>query len=215
MRDARKILFYCDDQPEFIEKFKARHDDEYEIHGSTDITKAKGEVLSLIHQGRKPDIILLDLYHPRECPNFEANRRTAETKLEELRQKIEEIRPYINRTWMPEGISALEELRTLKELSAVPILFYTQRGLLFMSDDQLQTIYDKDSDWMLKDRENSSNIAERARINQLIRRNAERHHWFKIYVVPAITFASGLLLAFANSLISAIFGAPILKLLGF
>lgn len=200
MPAKRNRVYYCDDQQNFIDTFTASHADEFEIHSSLDISRAKADVQKLIEQGKCPDIILLDLFHPKAGPDFEARRDLAKRKLEELTAKIKEIHPFIEAAWRAEGIEALKELRTLRTLDHVPILFYTQRGLVFLSEKELVEIYKNDSDWMLKDSDFSSPITERARINQMVTR-------YHLANRKALTFAKGAAISIASVVATTIIGA--------
>lgn len=170
MPTPRTRVYYCDDQQRFIDAFVEAHSGEFEIHSSLDISCAKAEVQKLIDRGERPDVILLDMFHPKPGPDFEARCDLAKRKLEELADKVREVRPYVNAAWRARGLDALKELRTLRALDRVPILFYTQRGLVFLSETELTEMYAHDADWMMKDEDFRSPATERARLTQMAAR---------------------------------------------
>ncbi len=196
---SKKTIFYCDDQKQFIEKFKENHGDEYNIETTNDINKYQQFIADHMDRHIKPDLILIDLYHPNDVGDSEQNINEAEQKLAELSKTIDDIRPYIERAWLPSGIDVLKSLRNDKRLDGIPILFYTQRGLLFMNDDQMKTIYENDCDWVLKDKRRESKIAERERINQIIRTYEKRHNKIKNLSLALWSGAGGVLIGFIGS----------------
>ena len=202
MNKKRKTVFYCDDQQEFIDKFIEKHEEEFEIITTTAASGYKKLILNKMEEGTKPDLILIDLYHPNLREDFEENFEAAQRKLVELKDKIEEIRPYIEKTWIPIGIDVLKELRKEKKLNSIPMMFYTQRGLLFMDDDQLKTIYENDCDWILKDKRQSSRIAERVRINQVIRNYEKERNFFIRWIYAASGTMIGFALGYAASILA-------------
>ena len=202
MNKARKTVFYCDDQKIFIDKFKEKHSSDFDIISTTDASGYKNLIVEKMNSGIKPDLILIDLYHPNLREDFDKNFEEAQEKLEELKDKIEEIRLFIEKTWIPIGIDVLTELRKEKKLNSVPIMFYTQRGLLFMDDDQLKTIYENNCDWILKDKRQSSRIAERERMHQVIRNHEKENNFVKRWLYTAYGMLVGIILGYIGSILA-------------
>jgi len=160
-----KVL-YCDDQQSFRDDFVRRHSNNMEIKTLSDI----GEVINALDSTNfKPDILLLDLYHPLNIANQQEKAALAQKKLEELRDKITEVKKFVDQAWAPAAIDVLREIRRKYKASKLPVLVYTQRGLSFMDDKQLREVEKMDADWLIKDFQRVAPATEELRIKNHIR----------------------------------------------
>lgn len=164
----RLHVLYCDDQARFREAFVKRHQQNFEVEPVESIAQLRSR---LRNAQLLPDVVLLDLYHPRETADFEAARNTAEQKLAELTMKIDEVRQAVDEAWSPTGLSVLEEIRRHYPPEKLPIMIYTQRGLFLLDDDQMRRVEELDADWLLKDTDRLSDRTEATRISRVLYRS--------------------------------------------
>ncbi|MDR2579063.1 MAG: hypothetical protein LBC70_09720 [Chitinispirillales bacterium] len=102
----------------------------------------------LIEKGKKPDIILIDLFHPRtQDPSVLA---AGEAAIENLQAAIEDAKEPIYRAWEPCGFDMLRDARMLKECADIPIAIYTEQGLTLAGNIELQKVSQENGEWMLK-----------------------------------------------------------------
>ena len=196
---ARKLhILYCDDQQRFLDAFAQRHADEFEVETLSDVS---GVVRRLRESKRLPDLLLLDLYHPLDVADFESGRVAAEAKLQELRSKIAEVKPSVDRVWAPVATHVLDEIRTEFPSHKLPILIYTQRGLLLLDDGDLRAIETSDADWLLKDANRISAVTESIRIKKFVRLMRRQRQLDRDIVLGAIFTFAGALLGVAASLV--------------
>ncbi|MFC1583713.1 hypothetical protein ACFL4U_03410, partial [Candidatus Neomarinimicrobiota bacterium] len=167
MKRKPRIL-YCDDQERFLEDFIRRHDSDFEIDTTTDITN----VFQLLKEKKtRPDLVVLDLYHPRDINAQSELAASANEKLQELSEKISEVKGFVDEAWSPDGIDILREIRERYPVHKVPVLIYTQRGLFLLEDSQLKAIEQLDCEWLLKDKARISAATEATRIRRYIRQS--------------------------------------------
>ncbi len=176
-RQEKLKVLYCDDDARYIDAFRARHADNFDVEVQSSISGVYRDI-----SGRRdrelPDVLLLDLYHPTSQVTADAlvTREAAKAKLEALSAMIREVREHVDRAWTPSAISVLEELRAEYPEYKLPVMIYTQRGLLMLTDAEIRRIEDADADWLLKDPERISDATEAAWIRRYVRvANAERH----------------------------------------
>ena len=143
---TRKNLLICDDQQRFIDTFRKNHNLYYDIREELDIR----QLLDRIEEN-KPDLILLDLYHPKDDKeDFESRRLAAEKELKNLNIQIEKTREAVNATWTPLGLDILKDIRDKYSALDIPVVIYSQRGLFLLNDDQVRFVEENDGYWMLK-----------------------------------------------------------------
>lgn len=144
----KTTVVYCDDQKRFIDEFTARHGQRYDIIPVDDSCQLLG---TLSDMKRLPDIVLLDLYHPREdVSDYEERRLAAEVELEKLDQQVDKTREAVLNAWEPRGLDILKQLRGKYASDELPIVMYTQRGLVLLSDDQFRLVEENSGHWLLK-----------------------------------------------------------------
>jgi CheY-like chemotaxis protein len=119
-----KEILICDDQDIFIEKFKKNHNGAYTINVERDITN----VLNRINE-HLPDIVLLDLYHPKDnLVDFNIRKLKAEEELKKLDVQIDITKEAVESAWEPLGLEILEDIRKHFDAKQLPVIIYTQRG---------------------------------------------------------------------------------------
>jgi hypothetical protein len=164
-------ILYCDDNEEFLKTFCARHRADFDIEVLNKISDLYDNVTKR-KDAALPDLLLLDLYHPslpdENNVEWQAARMRAETKLAELSDMISEVRDCVNQAWSPTAIDVLQELRRVYPAHKLPIMIYTQRGLLLLKDDEIRRIEQAGADWLLKDPERISGTTEAIRIRRFV-----------------------------------------------
>ena len=161
---SKHLVMLCDDQPRFIEDFVQKHQEHYEIMtvDNSALLLDRINVLKI-----PPDIVLLDLYHPKDNnPDFEQRRVKAEEELSKLDQQIEITNQAVLATWEPHGIDVLREIRQLYSAKKLPVAIYTQKGMILLNDDQLRAVEQFEGHWLLKKK--LSARTEKTRIDRLI-----------------------------------------------
>jgi len=141
-------ILYCDDQARFRDAFVERHSTHFEIMTVADV----GEVPHKLHEmSRLPDLLLLDLYHPRAAgEEQERNAQAAEASLDELDAQLEHTKTAVLNAWSPTGLEMLKALRVQYSSDELPVALYTQKGLLLLDDSELRQAEELDADWLLK-----------------------------------------------------------------
>ena len=165
-----KTIVYCDDQARFREQFLERHRDHYDIILVNDtrdllVTLDKLKIL--------PDLVLLDLFHPREDdPEFEERVARAEASLADLDRQIEETGRIVHEAWEPSGLDILKLIRQKYSVRKLPVVIYTQKGLVLLGDNELREAEENGADWLLKKK--LSARTEQVAIDRIIMRTPDR-----------------------------------------
>jgi CheY-like chemotaxis protein len=169
MGGAKKKILILDDNPKFIEAFIKRHSQYYDIESITD----QGEVLPTIekmkYQQRFPNVLIVDLYYPRGNDE-EAMKliEEANEKLQEFHNFEEELKQILKKTYEPIGIEVIKGVREMYDASKLPVMIYSQSGLLLLDDTRIRKISDLDTGWLLKHRY-SSRVEQIKIITQVIK----------------------------------------------
>ncbi len=161
---SKFVVMLCDDQARFRDEFIRRHQAHYDII----VVEDSANVIDKINQLKNlPDILLLDLYHPKDDnDDFEQRRMRAEDELTKLDQQIEITNQAVLDTWEPHGIDVLRALRQQYPMHKLPVAIYTQKGMILLNDDQLRAVEQFDGHWLLKKK--LSARTEKTRIDRLI-----------------------------------------------
>jgi CheY-like chemotaxis protein len=144
----KKLIVYCDDQQRFLDSFISKHNSHYEIVTLTDTRN----LLKTIEQLKKlPDLVLIDLYHPREDQE-DCNEKAlqAEISLAKLDDQIEETNKAVLNAWEPFGLEVLKLIRLKYSQDQLPVAMYTQKGLILLGDDELRQAELSGADWLIK-----------------------------------------------------------------
>ena len=161
---TRYTIMLCDDQARFRDEFIRNHQAHYNIITLDDSATLIDKIAQL---KQLPDIILLDLYHPRDNnPDFEQRRLKAEAELTKLDEQIEATNKAVLDTWEPHGIDVLRAIRQQYPVHKLPVAIYTQKGMILLNDDQLRAVEQFDGHWLLKKK--LSARTEKTRIDRLI-----------------------------------------------
>lgn len=176
----RLRVLYCDDQQKFITAFKENHGKEMDILEENNISN----VLKRIAES-KPDLVLLDLYHPKDNKtDFEQRKNAANEELENLNKQIEKTKDAVNATWKPLGIEILEDIRKKYNSRKLPVIIYSQRGLFLLDDDQARSVEKNDGHWLIKDE--YSALTEKARIDRILSYSGKAKPVLKSYRILLI-----------------------------
>ncbi|MCB9946790.1 MAG: hypothetical protein H6842_03055 [Rhodospirillaceae bacterium] len=174
-------IVYCEDQEQFRKDFKEKHGNQFDIHFISD---AK-EVMEYLESSKElPDILLLDLYHPQPVDDYEEKRRIANEKLHDLSESVKDVKRAVDQAWVPDGVSVLKQIRTKYSSKKLPIMIYSQRGLLLLEDQLLQEVERNQADWLIKDRERISPATEELMIRDTIDRF--KHKYSKAQLIRAL-----------------------------
>lgn len=171
--DHQLRVFYCDDQEGFREAFLSRHRDHFEVETTGDIASVLPTLLSR-KPDELPDLLLLDLYHDIDPANHDGRGdriKEANAALKELDASIQRAKSRVDLAWRPVAIEVAEEIRQHFPVHSLPIMIYTQKGLLFLDDEQMRRIENTEVDWLLKDRNRFSAVTEDMRIRRVVQRS--------------------------------------------
>ncbi|MDR2861939.1 MAG: hypothetical protein LBV07_05270, partial [Syntrophobacterales bacterium] len=169
--EQKPFILYCDDDPEEIKKFKTNHGNRFEIETLTGWHDFELKLEELIAQGKIPDIILIDLFHPKHDDESIQVQRNIEAKeaLDQLKENIAQTKKIVESAWLPHGLEMLEQAgTTLKrareqyhnrdipvpvELEIpIPIAIYTKQGISLVDDRELEYVATHKGKWILKGR---------------------------------------------------------------
>lgn len=146
-----KRALICDDQDRFLEEFMRRHKDYYDIT----TTRDSRELLELLTgPNGVPDILILDLYFPVDSTDsgFADKVSAAEMQLAKLDQQISATKKAVLDAWTPHGIELLRSIRERWTAAELPVVIFTQKGLLLLDDAQIRAVEELDGHWLLKGR---------------------------------------------------------------
>lgn len=187
---ALRIL-YCDDQARFLDEFRGRHVHEFRVDEVQDVA----EVLRVLDRGKRlPDLLLLDLYHPRPSADGDELRHVAEERLADLAVAIDAARPAVEAAYAPRAIELLEAVRARYSARQLPVLIYTRRGLLMLRGEDIRKITELEGDWLIKDSERIDGDTESLVIRAFVRRLKDQPRLQRDIVLGTVfTLAGGLL----------------------
>jgi len=111
----------------------------------------------LLRLGERPDVILIDLYHPKSGVAQDVIN-TGEDAIKKLRQDIRDARKPIEAAWVAEGFKLLEQARTMLKDAGnpnTPVAIYTEQGLTLASEEEhtgesLERVSRQDGEWFIK-----------------------------------------------------------------
>ena len=180
----KKYVLYCDDKEKWIKRFKENHESYYHIRGITDIR----ELLDALKE-KKPDIVLLDLFHPRDRgADFEKRASDGEIEMKNLDIQIEKTKKAVYDAWTPWGIHLLEEIRKKYSARQLPVVIYTEHGMSLLSDEELRKVEELDGHFMKKNY--LSDITEKLRLERIMAYAGKNKSTLKYYrIALIITYA--------------------------
>jgi hypothetical protein len=147
----KPFIFFCDDKPKWTDKFKERHGNDFDIVTTNESNNFVNKLAELIKAGRVPDIILIDLYHPRDNENEELRRllnQEGQAAINRLTCAIIDEKVHVLNAWQPLGYSMLEQARKL--CPNTPIAIYTEMGLTLANNDELDKVSKAKGEWFMK-----------------------------------------------------------------
>jgi hypothetical protein len=168
----KPFIFFCDDKPKWTDKFKARHGENFEIKTTNKSSEFVRELTELVRRGQIPDIILIDLYHPRDTDNGKREELDIEGQaaIDRLVAAIKKEKVPILEAWEPLGYLLLEKARKL--CPHTPIALYTEQGLTLASNAELERVSKANGEWFLKGTEG---LYEDDRLERMLRTNLYAH----------------------------------------
>lgn len=176
----RKRVLICDDQDKFLDAFKKNHGENFDILEVKDISK----LIERIDES-KPDLVLLDLYHPKDNKDdFEIRRSNAEFELSNLNVQIQRTRNAVDATWIPLGLDVLNDIRKKYSSRKLPVIIYSQRGLLLLNDNQVRFVEENDGHWMIKNE--YSALTEKTRMDRILAYSGKAKPVIKSYRILLI-----------------------------
>ena len=211
---SKKHIFFCDDKEKWTENFKKLHGNEFEVTTTNKSREFKPELEKLIKAGEKPDIILIDLYHPRNPPGpvQDALNVTGQAAIDRLKEAIKEEKKHIEAAWAPDGFEMLKDARKL--CPDVPIAIYTEQGLTLAGDEELIKVSTERGEWMLK---GQTEFYETCRLRSML---VTKHYADvtkkTLWIFAAIIFVAALAYSFVveQSIVSVLsFGATLTSVL--
>lgn len=173
----KRDVLICDDQQVFIEEFKQRHGQYYEIREVNDV----GMLVDRLHDMKHlPDLLLLDLYHPRaQGEDFEQKREVAEQELANLDEQIKITKAAVEAAWNPVGLEILKDIRQDFSAEELPVIIYSQRGLFLLDDEKVRLVDEYDAHWLLK--RQFGPITEKTRMDRVMRHEQKTTSLPKVY----------------------------------
>lgn len=153
MSSGRQRVLIIDDNPKFIEAFIERQSDYFEIVALS----SESEVLRALNRmddtGEFPDIFVVDMYYPRATDDDGQKLiDAANGQLREFAELEKQLQGAVQRSYEPVGMSALKQIRRMLSADELPVLVYTQSGMLTLGDQGIQEIERLGGGWLLKDR---------------------------------------------------------------
>jgi CheY-like chemotaxis protein len=148
--DRKRRILLCEDLPEYSGPFvKCHRNDECEVVLVQEWNECKPTLQRLIDEGKEPDIILIDLYHPNEEANDD-QMRSSRQKIEDLRTEISKSKASIEKGFLPHGIKVIRQAREL--CPNTPIAASTRTSLMaIVGDDGCNSISQEyKCEWFLK-----------------------------------------------------------------
>jgi hypothetical protein len=175
---SKKKVLICDDQQRFLDSFCERHKDSYDI---TPVLDSKDLMGTIEEPGGLPDIVLLDLYFPYDnTPESHIKIEAAEKELKKLDEQISATKRAVLEAWEPRGIELLKMVRDKYPATVLPVVIFTQKGLLLLDDEQIRKVEENNGHWLLKGQ--LSARTEEVRINRIMSYNAPISKPGKVFI---------------------------------
>ena len=174
---SRPTVWYFDDMADSLEQFTRRHQERFEVRTFSeivDLLSALGDACS--DPAQTPDLVLLDLYCPRDDADAEAVAE-AERRLVAFVEAEEDLKRYVDAAWRPFGVEIVEAVREFYPPERLPIVMHTQEGLFLLRDELIQELERMGAGWLLKGRfspETDRMVIERVMMTSGHRLSGER-----------------------------------------
>ena len=149
---AKPAVWYFDDHKDSLAAFRKRHSTTFRVRTFAEIVG----LMSALGQAAEdrtlaPNVILLDLYCPREGADKKSVADT-EQALAVFVKAESELKGYVDAAWRPVGVEIVETVRDLYPPERLPIVMHTQEGLFLLRDELVQELEEMGAGWLLKGR---------------------------------------------------------------
>jgi len=150
-----KRILYLDDDDQFVDRLRREHGNLYHIEHIKDITRLREELDSRDGTSDWPDILLLDLYWPKDkAPRWkgaplsqEDIRRVEQAVKSILDAEVQPVVERLNKAYTALftfcGLDWLELVRSKYGPDKLPVILYTSKGHLLLHQKEEQ-------DWLSK-----------------------------------------------------------------
>lgn len=147
--DKRPLVWYFDDQPTSLEKFRDDHGTAFRFRGFSDAAELLPELMAAQTSGVIPDILLLDFYTAKPTLSAEefdhANQAIATMIAQE-----KDLKTHVDAAWHPAGVDIVETVRRFYPPEVLPIAMHTQQGLILLRDNLMQQLEYLGVGWLIK-----------------------------------------------------------------
>jgi len=151
--EGRLKVLIIDDNPRFIDSFKERQGADYDIWAIEREAEVLRNLSRMESAGTFPDVFIVDMYYPRGSDATALERiDKANQKLRELHSLEADLRSQVQESFQPIGMTTLKQIRRVFSAADMPVLVYTQSGMLMLGDQGIQEIERLGGGWLLKDR---------------------------------------------------------------
>ena len=149
----RPRILYVDDSAKFRADFSQRHAGAYDL----EIISDQGDVIRILRQEYRtpawPDLLLVDLYYPRDTSTSGLSAiDDANVKLAEFNAFEKELRVLVNACYDAIGITIVQQIREIFDSETLPVIIYTQTGLLLLDEESIRQMELLRAGWLLKER---------------------------------------------------------------
>jgi hypothetical protein len=184
----KPTILYCDDKEKWINLFKKRHEEEYTIISTDRASELSVKLREMIKNKRPPDIILIDLYHPKfDDPAIqEQHNPIGQAAIDKLEAIKKEVRTPINETWDAAGYRMLKDTHNILKKAhyeSIPIAIYTEQGLTIATNEQLETVASCGGQWLIK---GSTQAYESSRLYGLSKEGHKKRTYTRAYTILSI-----------------------------
>ncbi len=152
-RRGRPRILYLEDGERFQRQFRERHGQHYDVEIISDQSQVIPALEAQKGSQMWPDLLLVDLYYPNDTS--EQGRpaiEVANAKLKEFHDFENEFRTVVKQAFEPLGLMIVEQLRKMYDPAQLPIIIYTQTGLLLLEEESIRRLEEYGTGWLLKDR---------------------------------------------------------------
>lgn len=189
MFKKKPTILYCDDKEKWLNLFESNHKEQYNIISTKDASKLNDMLKEMIKSKNPPDIILIDLFHPKfnTSPSTqEINNKIGQEAIDKLEAMKKEVRTPIKNAWDDLGYKMLKHARMiLKEAhhENIPIAIYTEQGLTIATNEELETVANLDGQWLIK---GSTPVYESLRLQELLNECRRKKSYTKTYTMLSV-----------------------------
>lgn len=129
----------------------------------TELYKQKIDAAKTVETAGTAETKLIKLYK-QKIKNVEASKNVQEVLTElnkqniengeaallNLKNQIKKTNEKVNKAWEPQGLELLNDIRKKYSSRKLPVIIYSQTGLVLLKDDQVKNVEKNDGHWMLK-----------------------------------------------------------------